>query len=207
MPCAWYACWAGQAQCELGRHVNTLYMLGCGVGSGLDSPLYHGYPVDAGGPSVRTTHALALGSPARVGFAAYAAPGSGLHLKGDHVKRLVVILAAVLALAGCASFGQGLVISGTTLRAVADQFVSVADVYKQGCDVSKIIPADQCQSFRTFGLRFQQTYPLTVASWEVARRAGDKAAAGAAEDVINQLVEDLSALAVQGIQAFQGGPK
>lgn len=119
------------------------------------------------------------------------------------MKRISVVVLSVL-LAGCASFGQGLVISGTTLKAVADQFVSVADVYKQGCDVTKIIPKDQCQGFRTFGLRFQQTYPLTVASWEVARRAGDNAAAGAAEKIINQLVEDLSALAVQGINAFQG---
>lgn len=120
------------------------------------------------------------------------------------MKRSITIL-TVLLLTGCASFGQGLVISGTTLRAVADQFAQVADVYKQGCDVTKIIPKDQCQGFRTFGLRFQQTYPLTVASWEVARRAGDNAAAGAAETIINQLAEDLSALAVAGINAFQKG--
>ena len=87
---------------------------------------------------------------------------------------------------------------------MGDQFTSVAEVYKQGCDVDRVIPADQCQQFRVFGLRFKQTYPLTVAAWEVARRANDKAAEKAAREVIEQLADDLSALAVIGINAFQG---
>ena len=116
------------------------------------------------------------------------------------------LLAALLVLTlGCATLGQTLRVSGTTLKAIGDQFVSVAEVYKQGCDVDRIIPADQCQRFRVFGLRFKQTYPLTVAAWEVARRANDVPAEKAAREVIEQLADDLSQLAVIGISAFQGG--
>lgn len=121
------------------------------------------------------------------------------------MKRLVSAVLLTTVIVGCASLGQTLRVSGTTLKAIGDQFVSVAEVYKQGCDVDHVIPADQCQQFRVFGLRFKQTYPLTVAAWEVARRANDVAGEKAARRVIEQLAEDLSQLAVVGINTFHGG--
>ena len=120
------------------------------------------------------------------------------------MKRFASVVLFATFLVGCATLDQTLKVSGTALRAVGDQFTSVAEVYKQGCDVDRVIPADQCQRFRVFGLRFKQTYPLTVAAWEVARRANDVAGEKAARRVIEQLADDLSQLAVVGINTVRG---
>jgi hypothetical protein len=125
------------------------------------------------------------------------------------IQRGAIVL--VILLAGCASMGgagQSLAVSGEALKAVGNEFVAVANVYKTGCD-AKTIAEKQCLAFREFGVRFKGSYPLAIGLWESARAANDGAASKKAEQVIGELAAQLSALAVQGIATFSttGGGK
>ena len=108
--------------------------------------------------------------------------------------RRLLLGALLVVLTACASIGQGLVVSGESLKAVGTEFIAVAEVYQKGCAAQTIKP-DQCAAFRSFGLRFQQAYPLTVTLWGVARNANDAATAKKAEAIIQSLVADLSVFA------------
>ena len=111
-----------------------------------------------------------------------------------HKTGSVMAVLVALLLTGCASLGQGLAVSGESLKAVGQEFIAVAEVYQKGCAAQTIKP-DQCAAFRSFGLRFQQAYPLTVTLWGVARNANDAATTKKAEAVIQSLVADLSVFA------------
>lgn len=114
-------------------------------------------------------------------------------------------LAMLLSIAGCAtSFNRTLLVSGETLKGIGSEFVVVADVYKQGCDVTKTIKPDRCASFRKFGEEFQRDYPLAVKLWEVARVANDLSARDSVEGIIANLAAQLSAFA-SSVFVAQGG--
>ena len=116
---------------------------------------------------------------------------------------LVLVLSLALMGQACGTFGQTLLVTGESLKAVGTEFVQVSAVYTQGC-TDKTIPVAQCDKYRAFGTRFKQTYPLAVNLWESARTANDAAAEKMARDVILQLASELSALAVQGLSTFGG---
>lgn len=109
----------------------------------------------------------------------------------------------ILLLSGCSmlGFGKSLVVTGESLKGVGNEFVQVSAVYKKGCDVDKTIAQPQCQNFRTFGEKFQKTFPLTVQLWEAARASNDKNMQGKVEEVIVDLATALSEFAVAVIPA------
>lgn len=120
------------------------------------------------------------------------------------MKNVVLKLCLALALlAGCSanSYNKSLVVTGESLKGVGNQFVAVAATYKQGCDVTKTIPQQKCQEFRTFGEHFQKSFPLTVTLWEEARSASDTVMQGNVEQVIVDLTTALTQFAVQVIPA------
>jgi hypothetical protein len=113
-------------------------------------------------------------------------------------------LLVLLLLASCSTMGQSLVVTGETLKGVGTEFVQVAAVYKDGCDVTKTIAQADCQRFRSFGEQFQKSFPLAVQLWEAARSANDTAAQNQAAAVISDLASTLSAFAVQVISTYGG---
>lgn len=117
---------------------------------------------------------------------------------------MVGLTTLIFVVSSCASLGKTLVITGTTLKGVGTEFVQIAAVYKQGCDVEKTIKPEQCASFRAFGQQFQKSYPLAVQLWEAARSAGDTAAQGQVEAVVAELATSLSVFAVQVISTYGG---
>jgi len=121
------------------------------------------------------------------------------------MRRLASYSLMVLLISSCATFGFGksLIVTGESLKALGEQFVQVAGIYKQGCDlvVPRTIQQPQCAAFRTFGTHFQKSFPLTVQLWEAARSGNDQAMQGKIEDVIVDLATALSSFAVAVIQA------
>lgn len=113
----------------------------------------------------------------------------------------VVLLLALVMLTGCSTFSKSLVVSGTSLATLGDQFAQVSAQVTAGCD-SKVIPQSVCDKYRVFGENFKKTYPITVGLWKAARDAGDKAAQSKAEDVIRQLSVSLSAIAIEALGSF-----
>ena len=56
------------------------------------------------------------------------------------MRRWLPLFLILLLLAGCASVGQSLVISGESLKAIGTEFVAVAEVYQKGCAAQTIKP-------------------------------------------------------------------
>jgi hypothetical protein len=110
-------------------------------------------------------------------------------------------LALLLLVAGCSvfSFGKTLIVTGTSLKGIGDQFVTISATYKQGCDVTKTIPQSQCKAFRAFGEHFQKSFPLTQQLWEAARSANDKVMQDKVEEIVVDLATALTQFAVQVI--------
>ena len=121
------------------------------------------------------------------------------------MKKYLRLLVVAFALSGCSSGQQALVITGESLKGVALEFVQVGNVYKTGCDVTKVIAPSSCADFRTFGQRFQQSFPLAVQLWEAARSATDTAAQEKVSAVITEMASSLSSFAINAIATFQGG--
>ena len=109
----------------------------------------------------------------------------------------LISCALALALAGCGtgSVFRGLAVSGEAIRGTGAHFESVAKVYKQGCDDQRLSQKD-CTAFRVFGETFKKVYPVTADLWDTARRAQDTAVERRTRDVITQLAEELTRLAL-----------
>lgn len=116
-------------------------------------------------------------------------------------KYLIVLL---LLAASCASMGKTLVVTGESLKGIGTEFIQVAAIYKQGCDVARTIALDQCVGFRAFGQQFQKSYPLAIQLWEAARSAGDVAAQDKITAVVSELAASLSTFAVQVVSTYGG---
>lgn len=99
---------------------------------------------------------------------------------------------------------KSLIVTGETLRGMGNEFTAVAGQFKQGCDVTKTIKPADCQKFKEFGLQFQKAYPNTVALWEAARSAQDKAATEKMDVVINDLAQQLSDFAMMLLTTYGG---
>jgi len=121
------------------------------------------------------------------------------------MKHLKLILLAFL-ITSCAAT-TSLVVTGESLKGVGNEFVVVARVYKEGCDLTKTIPPSQCAKFTAFGKEFQKAYPLTIQLWEAARTANDAAAQEQLDKLVVQLAADLSAFAVAVIKTYGEGGK
>jgi hypothetical protein len=113
---------------------------------------------------------------------------------------VILFLAGVLLFAGCVSTSP-FVITGTSLAVAGDQFAAVGALYKQGCDVTKSLAANQCNAWRAFGLKFQQMYPITVQAWKAARATNDSALMKQTDALVTTLMTELGSLAsVVGVQ-------
>ena len=116
----------------------------------------------------------------------------------------ILFLAGLLLLSGCTTTSP-FVISGTSLAVAGDQFAAVGALYKQGCDVTKVIAQPQCQTWRAFGLKFQQMYPITVQAWKAARATNDAALMKQTDALVTTLMSELATLAsVVGVQLSGG---
>ena len=119
------------------------------------------------------------------------------------MMRSLVIGCILMLVTGC-SASRSLVVTGESLRGIGNEFVQVATIYKQGCDVTKIIAQPHCQKFRTFGEQFQKSFPLAVQLWEAARSANDSIMQDKITKLITGLATDLSEFAVLAIQNYGG---
>lgn len=119
--------------------------------------------------------------------------------------RYFLVCGLALAVASCATwnFQKSLAVTGESLDATGRQFVQVAAVYKDGCDVRKTIPAEQCKSFAAFGRKFQSAYPTVVGLWKTARAAGDAATQEKVEEKIAGLVAALSQFSITALNAVE----
>ena len=117
------------------------------------------------------------------------------------MKLKIFFTGILFLLSSCAS---GLVVSGEALKGIGNQFVEVSAVYKQGCDVTKIITPSTCAEYKQFGEKFQKVFPLNVKLWEAARSANDAASQDKISAVIADLAANLSAFSVSVIQTFGG---
>ena len=121
------------------------------------------------------------------------------------MKKIVGVALLVFTF-GCSMLTaqKSLIVTGETLKGMGNEFVAVAGQFKQGCDVTKTIKPDDCKKFRDFGIQFQKSYPTTVALWEAARTAQDKAATEKMDVVINDLAQQLSDFAMLLLQTYGG---
>jgi hypothetical protein len=116
--------------------------------------------------------------------------------------RFILFLVLLALVASCTSTTQGLLVSGESLKAVGTQFVAAGPAFVTGCQAGTIKPVD-CQTFKAFGEKFKQEYPLAISLWQAAVNANDAAAAKNAAAVIMSLATDLSAIALQaGVQVL-----
>ena len=114
------------------------------------------------------------------------------------VKTGALALSLALTLSGCAvkTYVQSLFVSAVSLDAVGHQFAAISEQVTVGCE-SHAIPADTCDRYRAFGVRFKRSYPLAVGMWRAAEHTRDAATQGRAEDVVKSLAEDLKKLATE----------
>lgn len=123
------------------------------------------------------------------------------------VQQAVMLVMVLALLVSCSSSGQkALVVSGTSIQSVGEQFVVVTEQVTAGCK-AQTIPQDTCTRYAAFGVQFKKTYPLAVGLWKAARASGDVAAQKKAEDVIVQLAGDLTKLATEALVSFGVGGK
>lgn len=125
--------------------------------------------------------------------------------------KLFSTLVLALVLAGCTSTAPTpaqpvLAASGQSLVAVGNTFVQVGALYTPNCLPTAKAPTlvDFCASFKAFAPKFQQAYPLAVATWKSAVNANDQVAAQQAEAAILSLATDLTTLAAQAYLALGG---
>jgi hypothetical protein len=121
------------------------------------------------------------------------------------MRKLYILTIAIL-LAGCASLGigtgdSGLAVTGEGLKALGEEFVAVSAVYVQGCNSGQIKP-DNCAKYRSFGQKFQKSYPLAIQLWEAARKANDAAVEKKMREVVTLMATELSSMAVNAYVVF-----
>jgi hypothetical protein len=116
----------------------------------------------------------------------------------------VVRLIAVLLLVGCSTFSKSIAVTGESLDATGRQFVQVAALYKDGCDVKKTIAPDECKKFADFGRNFQKVFPTAVGLWKSARAAGDSTTQQALESKLGELAGALSQFSIMAFKAVEG---
>ena len=113
------------------------------------------------------------------------------------------IILLSITLTGCAAFDytKSMFVSGVSLEAVGEQFLSVTHQVGAGCQKGEI-PRRMCEDYGEFHERFKRTYPLAVGMWMAADRAGDAATKQKAEDVVRSLSRDLAKLAAEALSAL-----
>jgi hypothetical protein len=129
-------------------------------------------------------------------------------VKPDHPFWRYFALGTMLFFASCSNVTTGLRVSGEAGADAGDQFVQVAKVFKDGCDVTHSIDPAKCATFRTFGLKFKSLYPHANALWHAAADANDVAATGHARDVILSLASELTKITIDsGLEYILKQPK
>ncbi len=127
----------------------------------------------------------------------------------SYSRRVAAAAMLVLALGACKTGSpaqSALVVTGETLAGIGDQFANVGGVYTAQCTPTLRVPelAGFCASFKEYGPKFQQAYPLAVSTFKAAAAAGDVATAQSAESKILTLSTQLSAIAGQALAAMKG---
>lgn len=107
----------------------------------------------------------------------------------------VVMFACLLActsmqLQACAG-DKALVITGESLVALGVTFEATAAAMDTALDEHRITP-EQYSKWRTFGLKFQQAYPLAAELWKVADDTKDEKLLTQAGAAVAQLGADLA---------------
>lgn len=114
------------------------------------------------------------------------------------MRRLLILCTAALLLGATCNTHQGLMGSGTALKAVGQQWVSVNDAFVKGClpSAPKLTPKT-CADARAFGEKFKKSYPLAIQLFETAVSANDTAMAADAKSVVRGLSADLVKFGLQ----------
>ncbi len=119
-------------------------------------------------------------------------------------RYLSAVFILFLVTAGCASTHQGLMGSGTALKAVGQQWLAVNDGFVKGCaPAAPKLSKAQCDAARSFGEKFKKAYPLAIQLFETAVSANDTAMAADAKSVIRGLSADLVKFGLQVGLALQ----
>ena len=111
----------------------------------------------------------------------------------------VLILGLALLITGCAGTTRAIEVTGDTLKAAGEGYLSVEQAFYTGC-TNRTLPPAQCAAFNDFGAKFKKDYPRAVQLWHIARAANDTASQKKARDTVLQLSTALSTFAAQVIQ-------
>ncbi len=109
------------------------------------------------------------------------------------MKVLALGLCLALVLPGCAE-DKALIITGESLVSLGDQFVATAAAMDTALDAKAITPATY-EKWKSFGLKFQQAYPLATELWRVASDSHDAKLEAQVIALVSQLALDLGAFA------------
>lgn len=108
-------------------------------------------------------------------------------MKRVHTIQLVLCVALVAL--NC-THDQALVVTGESLVALGTTFEATAAAMDAALDEHRITTA-QYSKWRTFGLKFQQAYPLAAELWKVADDTKDQLLLTQAGAAVAQLGADL----------------
>lgn len=109
--------------------------------------------------------------------------------------KTLALIAVSLAVAGCKTVDP-FVVTAESLDQVGAQFVTTADLFNAAHDQHLIDDAGYGK-WRTFGLHFQDAYPLAVQLWKSTQRVTNKILEGQISEILQTLILELGAFAVQ----------
>lgn len=107
------------------------------------------------------------------------------------------VLIVALWMVACSSASaptKAVEVSGESIDALGKLFVSTATAFTQGC-INKVYTVAQCDAFRTFGQRFQMSFPVAKDAWTAASVSGNQAALNQQATALTQLSNDLAPFA------------
>ena len=104
------------------------------------------------------------------------------------IRSLATTLTLTL-MTGCAH-QQPLIVTGSALVGLADQFVATAEVMDNALE-NKAITPDTYKQWVVFGKKFQRAYPLVVALWQAASTSDDAKLVANVITLANELALEL----------------
>jgi hypothetical protein len=117
---------------------------------------------------------------------------------------MFLLLALVLLTSACAMVDtrdKQLLLSGTALKAGADQFVQIGQMYNLAF-TDKMITADQYRPWGVFANHFKKAYSPAVDAWTAVNKSGDVETQSKLEVVIRDMLTGLSKFSVWIIPYF-----
>lgn len=110
------------------------------------------------------------------------------------MKKLLLVLAAVVLLTGCAQKDLKLderTLANNAVAAVGEQAAQTNDTYVRLCN-AKVFTVADCGKWREFYLEFQRVYPAAARSYQKSVTAGNEASAAASVRQIKALSNELA---------------